>query len=228
MMGGFVLRLLHRPRESKEPLVRRYLTEFIGTFFLVLTVCFAVQTGSALAPLGIGAVLAAMIFAGGHISGAHYNPAVTTAVLLRGRMPLSDVPGYLAAQFAGGLLAAGISRFVFEHGPTAFHVTGRALVAAFLVELIFTFALAFVVLNVATSKSHPNNSFYGLAIGFTVLAGVVAVGAISGGVFNPAVALGGSVAGLLSWSMLPVYLVANLGGGALAGLAFNALNPGDS
>jgi aquaporin Z len=133
----------------------------------------------------------------------------------------------LIAQFAGGLLAAAISRYVFS-SAAAFHVSGRALVAAFLVELLFTFALAFVVLNVATSRSHPNNSFYGLAIGFTLMAGVVAVGAISGGVFNPAVALGGSVAGLLSWSMLPVYLVANLGGGALAGVVFNALNPGDA
>jgi aquaporin Z len=169
-----------------------------------------------------------MIFAGGHISGGHYNPAVTTAVFLRGRLPLADVPGYLIAQFAGGLLAAGVSLIAFDRRPDAFAPTGRALVAAFVVELLFTFALAFVVLNVATSRSHPNNSFYGLAIGFTVLAGAVAVGGISGGVFNPAVALGGSVAGLLTWKMLPVYLVANLGGGALAAVAFNALNPGDS
>jgi aquaporin Z len=202
--------------------------ELIGTFFLVLTVCFAVQTGSPLAPLGIGAVLAAMIFAGGHISGGHYNPAVTTAVLLRGRLPLSDVPGYLIAQFVGGLLAAGVSLIAFDRAPKGFDVTGRALFTAFLVELLFTFALAFVVLNVATSRSHPNNSFYGLAIGFTVLAGAVAVGGISGGAFNPAVALGGSVAGIFAWKMLPVYLVANLAGGALAGLAFNALNPGDA
>lgn len=227
MMSG-MLRSSTVPVRARNPLVRRYVMELIGTFFLVLTVCFAVQTGSALAPLGIGAVLAAMIFAGGHISGGHYNPAVSTAVLLRGRLPLSDVPGYLVAQFVGGLLAAGVSRFAFEKSAVAFSVTGRALVTAFVVELLFTFALAFVVLNVATSRSHPNNSFYGLAIGFTVLAGAVAVGGISGGVFNPAVALGGTVAGLLAWKMLPVYLVANLGGGALAGLAFNALNPGDS
>src|SRR4051794_15635667 len=169
-----------------------------------------------------------MVFAGGHISGGHFNPAVTTAVLVRGRMPLADLPGYLIAQVVGGLLAAGVSRIAFDRPPAAFSATGRALVAAFVVELLFTFALGFVVLNVATSRSHPNNSFYGLAIGFTVLAGAVAVGSVSGGVFNPAVALGGSVAGLLAWQMLPVYLVANLGGGALAGLAFNALNPEDA
>jgi aquaporin Z len=201
--------------------------ELIGTFFLVLTVCFAVQTGSPLAPLGIGAVLAAMIFAGGHISGGHYNPAVTTAVLLRGRLPLSDVPGYLIAQFVGGLLAAGVSLIAFDRAPKGFDVTGRALFTAFLVELLFTFALAFVVLNVATSKSHPNNSFYGLAIGFTVFAGVVAVGALSGGAFNPAVALGIMTFGLSAWKNIWIYLVAEAAGAALAGVTFKAMNPTD-
>jgi aquaporin Z len=208
--------------------MRRYLTEFIGTFFLVLTVCFAVRTGSALAPLGIAAILVAMIFAGGHISGAHYNPAVTLAVFLRGRISLVEGGFYMAAQVVGGLVAAVISLLVLEGPADAFSATGRAMIAAFVVELLFTFALALVMLNVATSRSHPNNSFYGLAIGFTVLAGAVAVGAISGGVFNPAVAIGGVVAGLLSWSMLPIYLVATFAGGALAGLTFKAMNPGDA
>jgi aquaporin Z len=208
--------------------MRKYITELIGTFFLVFTVCCAVLSGGVLAPLGIGAVLAAMIYAGGHISGGHFNPAVSLAAFLRGRLGLINLGFYAAAQVVGGLLAAGVARYVFNvHQLTAFSVSGRGVAAAFVVELLFTFALAYVVLNVATSKAHPNNSFYGLAIGFTVLAGAVAVGRLSGGAFNPAVGIGIVVAGLAKGSMLWIYLVATLLGGAAAGIAFRVLNPDD-
>lgn len=208
--------------------MRKYVVEFIGTFFLVLTVCFAVLTNAALAPLAIGAVLAAMVFAGGHISGGHFNPAVTLAVFLRGRLALREVAPYMAAQLLGGLAAALITQYVFTGAQAErFSVSGRELVGAVVVEFLFTFALAYVVLNVATSKSHPINSFYGLAIGFTVLAGAAAVGGISGGAFNPAVGLGVAVAGIASWSVLWVYLVPTLAGGAAAAYAFRWLNPDD-
>ncbi len=208
--------------------MRKYVVEFIGTFFLVLTVCFAVLTNAALAPLAIGAVLAAMVFAGGHISGGHYNPAVTLAVFLRGRLALREVAPYMAAQLLAGLAAALITQYAYTGAQAdRFTVSGRALVGAVVVEFLFTFALAYVVLNVATSKSHPINSFYGLAIGFTVLAGAAAVGGISGGAFNPAVGLGVAVAGIASWSVLWVYLVATLAGGAAAAYAFRWLNPDD-
>jgi aquaporin Z len=208
--------------------MRKYLTEFIGTFFLVFTIVVSVISGAALAPLAIGGVLMVMVFAGGHISGAHYNPAVTVAVWLRGRLATREVAPYMVAQVLGALCAAGLGRFVVDaHPAAAFHVTGKHLATAFVAELLVTFALAYVVLNVATSKDHPNNSFYGLAIGFTVMAGAVGVGGISGGVFNPAVAIGVSTAGLISWSMIWVYLVANLVAGAAAAMVFRALNPAD-
>jgi aquaporin Z len=208
--------------------MRRYITEAIGTFFLVFTVCCASATNPGLAPLGIGAVLMVMVFAGGHISGAHYNPAVSLAAMIRGRLTLIDMGYYWAAQIVAGLAAAGIARFVFPAHPQAMKITGAHHIwAAFVVELLFTFALAYVVLNVATSKDHPNNSFYGLAIGFTVAAGATAVGAISGGAFNPAVGFGVIVSGLASWSNLWIYLVATLLGGAGAGYAFRYLNPDD-
>jgi len=207
--------------------VRKYVTEFIGTFFLVFTVCAAVRAGGALAPIGIGAVLAAMIFAGGHISGGHFNPAVSLAVFVRGRLPLSDLGAYIAAQLVGGLVAAGVASFVVPSSAAPFTVAARDLAAAFVAELIFTFALAYVVLNVATSRDHPNNSFYGLAIGFTVLAGAIAVGGVSGGAFNPAVGVGIAVARVASWSVLWIYLVAPLVAGVAAGAAFRALNPDD-
>jgi len=206
--------------------MRKYATEFIGTFFLVLTICNAVLTKAALAPVAIGLTLVALVFAGGHISGAHYNPAVTAAVFLRGGLPARDVGPYVVAQVLGATAAAGLTRGVVGGAPAQpLAVTGRALTAAFVAELLVTFMLAYVVLNVATSRSHPNNSFYGLAIGGTVLAGAIAVGGISGGVFNPAVAVGVCTAGLVSWSMLWMYLVANLAGGMLAALVFRALNP---
>jgi aquaporin Z len=169
-----------------------------------------------------------MIFAGGHISGAHYNPAVTLAVWIRGKIDTRDVPGYVAAQVAGAVSAAAIAHFIVgTDAPSALSLSGSAVGKALAAEALVTFALAYVVLNVATSSAHDGNSFYGLAIGFTVLSGAVAVGGISGGVFNPAVAFGVSTAGLVSWSMLWVYLFANLIGGAVAGIVFRLLNPAE-
>jgi aquaporin Z len=106
-------------------------------------------------------------------------------------------------------------------------LSGHILTAAFVAELLFTFALCYVVLNVATSKDHSDNSFYGLAIGFTVVAGAFAVGAISGGAFNPAVALGAAVMGLFAWPTLWAYLLAQVVAGIAAGVSFLALNPDD-
>lgn len=208
--------------------MRKYATEFIGTFFLVFAIVTAVLGDSPLAPLAIGVTLAAMIFAGGHISGAHYNPAVTLAVWIRGKIDSTDVPGYVAAQVAGAIAAASIAHFVIgKDASSVLSLSGSALGKALVAEALVTFALAYVVLNVATSSDHDGNSFYGLAIGFTVLSGAVAVGGISGAVFNPAVAFGVMTAGMVSWSMLWVYLIANLAGGALAGIAFRLLNPAE-
>jgi aquaporin Z len=208
--------------------MRRYLTEFVGTFFLVFTVCCTVLGKVALAPLAIGAVLMVMVFAGGHVSGAHYNPAVSLGVLLRGKLPASDLIPYWVAQLVAGLLAAVVARFVINpRVVVAFSVSGRGIVAALLAEFLFTFALVYVVLNVATSKDHPNNSFYGLAIGFTVLAGAFAVGTVSGGAFNPAVGFGIYAAGLVSASMIWIFLVGELVGAAVAALTFRFINPDD-
>jgi aquaporin Z len=207
---------------------RKYAVELIGSFFLVFAVGASVFSGSTFTPLAAGAVLMVMIYAGGHISGGHYNPAVTLAVLVRGRIGLRDAVGYWAAQLIAGLIAAAAARAIVNpaHVKTL-TLSGHALTAAALVELLFTFALGYVVVNVATSKSHPDNSFYGLAIGFTVVAGGFAVGGISGGAFNPAVALGASVMGLFAWPTLWVYLLVQLAGGAAAGFTFRALNPDD-
>ncbi|GAA4214373.1 MIP/aquaporin family protein [Microbispora amethystogenes] len=206
--------------------MRSYITEFIGTYFLVLTVGATVLTKTPLAPVAIGAILTVMVYAGGHVSGAHYNPAVTLAMLLRGRSSPADAVPYWIAQLAGGVLAALTATYIVNpRSVQTLSPSGRELGVALLAEALFTFALAYVVLNAATSRDHPGNSFYGLAIGFTVTAGAFAVGGISGGAFNPAVAVGAASMGLLAWSKIWVWLLADLAGGALAGVAFLALNP---
>src|SRR5262249_14451908 len=145
-------------------------------------------------PLAIGAALMVFVYAGGHISGAHYNPAVSLAVYLRGRLSAGDLWPYWVAQLAGAAVAALAAKFVVNPPiEVKLDLTGRVIGTALVAEFIFTFALAYVVLNVATSKDHPDNSFYGLAIGFTVFVGAASVGSVSGGAFNPAVALGASI-----------------------------------
>ena len=216
------------PAPQRGVATRKYVTEFIGAFFLTFAVGAAALTGSVFVPLAAGGTLMVMVYAGGHISGAHYNPAVTLAALVRRRIGIGDAAGYWAAQVAGGVLAAVIARAVVNPASVkTLTLSGHAEAAAAVVELLITFALCYVVLNVATSKDQPGNGFFGLAIGFTVVAGAFAVGGISGGVFNPAVALGGATGGLFAWSTIWVYILVQLAGGIAAGLAFLALNPGD-
>jgi len=208
--------------------MNKYLVEFIGTFFLVLTIGFAVLEPGAgpLAPLAIGSALMVMVYAGGHISGAHYNPAVTLAVWLRGRCPARDVTPYMGAQIIGGLVASFMVLFV--KGYSSVPPAQPDSISALLVEFLYTFALCYVVLNVATSRNTVGNSFYGLAIGFTVTAGVYSVGAVSGGAFNPAVAVGITVMGLSSLGSIWIFLLGNFLGGALAAATFKFVNPEDT
>ncbi len=207
--------------------MNKYITELIGTFFLVLTIgCTVLGRGTGvIPPLAIGAVLMVMIFAGGHLSGGHYNPAVTLGVFIRGRCPAGDVAPYMIFQVIGAILAALAVKFV--EGGAEVQAFVPATGPAFVAEFLFTFALVYVVVNVATAKGTANNSFYGLAIGMTVMSGAFAVGNISGGAFNPAVAVGVSVLGLFAWSSFWLYLVADLLGGLCAGLVFKFLNPAD-
>jgi aquaporin Z len=208
--------------------MRKYVVELIGTFFLVFTVGMTVighEPGDGvIPPLAIGSALMVMIYAGGHISGGHYNPAVTLGVWLRGRCETSDAFPYMLSQIAGGAIAAAAAVYLKGKWGTA---VDADIPRWFLAEFLFTFALVYVVLNAATSKDTTGNSFYGLAIGFTVLTGAFAVGGISGGAFNPAVAIGAAVMGLLKVSTIWIHLLADFAGGAVAGLVFNWLNPDD-
>src|SRR6476620_6708864 len=206
--------------------MRKYVVEFIGTFFLVLTIGMVVLGGRGdFASLGIAAVLTVMIYAGGHISGAHYNPAVTLAVLIRGRIGVGEAVGYMIVQIIGGVAGALLVTYFMAKLPEVLPQGNsfRAVVA----ELLGTFALAYVVLNVATSKETAGNSYYGLAIGFTVMAMAYSFGSISGGAFNPAVAVGICIMQLAGWNDIWIYLVGCFAGGLVAGLIFRLLNPAD-
>ena len=224
--------------------MNKYLVELIGTFFLVLTVASTalLNAGSPLAPIAIGSALMVMIYAGGHISGGHYNPAVSLGALLRGRLGAKDIIPYIVAQLIGAVLAVIAAKTLFpeqansiaiaiEASKSTIPAATPALLPIFLAEFLFTFALVYVVLNVATAKGNTGTGFYGLAIGFTVLVGAITVGSISGGAFNPAVALGVALVAkpgvVLTFSLIWIYLLAQFLAGAIAGLLFRALNPND-
>ena len=198
----------------------RYVTELVGTFFLVLTMALTVMNGTALAPIAIGSVLMAMVYMGGHISGAHYNPAVSVAVLIRGKMKARDLIPYVIAQVAGAILASLTAMFLAGDTFAPAPAPDAGLVAVLLAEGLFTFALALVILNVATDDATAGNSYYGLAIGFTVMVGMFAVGGTSGGVFNPAVGTGpiliDALAGDGAFDQLWIYWAGPLLGGVAA------------
>lgn len=207
--------------------MRAYLMEFVGTFFLVLTVGLVVAQGVALAPVAIGFVLMVMVYAGGHVSGGHYNPAVSLGAALRGALPTKELVPYWVAQLLGAVVAAAMARWVAGPFTVAPDPDAGAL-AALTVETLFTFALVAVVLASATAAATKGNSFYGLAIGGTVLAAAFAGGGISGGAFNPAVGVGAVVVDALAGGPAGhvwLYVVGPLLGAVIAAAVFRYLHP---
>lgn len=222
--SGVNTALLQAEPEMK---VEAFISEFVGTFFLVLTVGFNVLHSTALAPISIGSILMAMIFATGKVSGGHFNPAVTLGVLLsgRGKIDGGNAVIYVIVQLIGGFMGALVYLAVlgasFSLGPGAGHGFGAVIIA----EMLFTAALVFVVLCVATTAQDDGNWYYGLAIGFTVMAAAFAIGPISGCSLNPAVTFGVMFShfihtGQLRISIIVIYTVASLLGSLLAVGAF--------
>jgi aquaporin Z len=204
--------------------MNKYVTELIGTFFLVLTVGLSLTDGTEWAPLAIGSVLMAMVYMGGHISGAHYNPAVSLAVLLRGKLASADAVKYMIFQLIGAVLAALATWWLADETFVLSKGIGISTLQAFVAEVLFTFALALVVLQTEYNDATSGNSYYGLAIGFTVMIGTITVGGISGGAFNPAVGIGpiivGAIAGTSGFGDALLYLIGPFAGGALAAVVF--------
>ena len=206
--------------------MKKYIVEGIGTYFLVLIIGL---TGN---PIAIGIGLSILVYMGGHISGAHYNPAVSLAMIIRGEISVGECLKYVLSQCIGALAAA---YSIILLGADALAVVSKtdSMTSFFLAEIIFTFLLVFVILNVATHPDTKNNQYYGLAIGLTVAAGAFSVGEISGGVFNPAVSFGPSVlsiidpdiefANIVSHNFFIYYLGATVIGSVIASLLFNFL-----
>ncbi len=200
--------------------MKNYLTEFIGTFFLVFTIALAVTQEVAMAPIAIWVVLMIMVYMWGHISGAHYNPAVTLGLMLRGKISTSESIMYWISQVLGAVVAIALGAMVTWSVLPALGEWVN-VTSALIVEILFTFALVSVVINTAATKATEWNSYYGLAIWFTVLAAAFVAGPISGGAFNPAVGLGPALYGLITWTglwQIWIYLVGPLLGGVLAAL----------
>eukprot|EP01118_Nematostelium_gracile_P009790 TRINITY_DN3313_c0_g1_i1.p1 TRINITY_DN3313_c0_g1~~TRINITY_DN3313_c0_g1_i1.p1 ORF type:complete len:263 (-),score=67.64 TRINITY_DN3313_c0_g1_i1:41-829(-) len=216
------------------PLASSALMEFMGTFFLVLVIGLVAPAPPGtipLAPIAIGSMLMVMIFMGGHISGAHYNPAVTVGVRLTGRshITLAKTVIYLIVQVAAGVLAAGIAYRLNDVTVSAFYLENKSMGKAFTVEFLFTFALVSVMLNCATTKSQMSNSFFGLAIGWTVVSSAISVGGISGGAFNPAVStsfmiIDALIHGASRLRMIWLYWLAQLLGSLFAAIVFRVTN----
>ncbi len=200
--------------------MKKLLMECLGTFFLVLTIAL---TGN---PIAIASMLMAWIYIGGLISGAHYNPMVSLAVAIRGGLSWHDFYRYAAAQIAGGFFAYVVAGFF--HHALVLPAPGASvtLLQAFVMEVLLAFVLAFIVLCVATAEEFKGNYVFGFAIGFAIPALAAVGGPISGGLFNPALALGATLYGLftgltISWDSVAMYVAGACLGGALAAYAFN-------
>lgn len=211
--------------------MKNYVTEFIGTFFLVLTIGLTVMQGSQFAPLAIGASLMIMVYAGGHISGGHYNPAVSLGAMLRGALPKAQYVPYVVSQLLGATAAAAVAYMILGKTFAPMPGDGHSPVHALIVEFLFTFALCYVVLNSAVAKKTQGNSFYGLAIGFTIVVAAFAGGGISGGAFNPAVGIGPTIVNATigggSWGALWIYIVGPLAGAVVAASVFGMQETSD-
>jgi aquaporin Z len=211
--------------------MNKYLTEFIGTFFLVFTIGLAVLSETPMAPLAIGASLMVMVYMGGHVSGGHYNPAVSLAVLLRGKLEPRDAVPYMVMQVLGGIAAAGLVYVVMGRAFAPAPAANASALGALLVEVLYTTALCLVVLHSATAPQTTGNSFYGLAIGFTVVAAAFAGGPVSGGAFNPAVGIGpilmSAIVGDGSTTNLWLYLAGPFIGAGVAAIVYRIQQPAE-
>ena len=208
----------------------KYLTEFVGTLFLVLTIGLTVLGQSPMAPLAIGASLMIMVYMGGHISGGHYNPAVSLAAMLRGKLATGELGPYIVAQLLGAIVASLLVYLILGRTFAPAPAPTASVIAALLVEVLYTFALCIVVLNSACHEKTKGNSFYGLAIGFTIVVAVFAGSGVSGGAFNPAVGIGPTLVNVLmgggSFGSLWLYVVGPLLGGVLASGLFKIQEQG--
>ena len=210
--------------------LKKYIVEFIGTFFLVLTICMTSysKVSADLQPLAVGSMLMVLIYSMGYLSGAQFNPAISLAIYLRGRINLKEMGFYWIAQILGAVAAAMMTAVLISAKPPVGLIASTpqffSMVPALIAEVLGSFALTWVILTVATSKALDGNNFYGLAIGFTVTALMYTLGSVSGSAFNPVVAIASCIAHLSTWNNLWIYMVGGLGGAVLGTIAFKYIS----
>jgi len=203
-------------------------SEFIGTYFLVLTVALNVAGASPAIALSIGASLMCGVYALGSVSGAHFNPAVTLALTLTNNAPASLAPTYMCAQLVGGLAGAFTSLGMTGRSVPLAHGTGYGWGGVAVAEVVYTFVLCFVVLNVATPRGGQLSHMHGLAVGFCIVAGGFAIGSVSGGSLNPAVSVALDTSHALTggkWINCLGYVVLEFVGAGLAAAAYSVCRP---
>merc|ERR1719401_379064 len=211
--------------------VAKLLSEFLGTYMLVLTVGLNVLSGSAAGAFSIAASLMCMIYALGTVSGAHFNPAVTVAIICsrRDKCPPAEGAMYIGVQIVGGICAASTYASLMNGQTFALKPEAYKWSQALVAEFVFTFVLAFVVLSVATVKN-ALSEYFGFAIGMCVTVGGCAIGKVSGGSLNPAVSIGISTSHIIGgggfWPCL-VYTLVELAAGAAAAGVFKATQPSE-
>ena len=210
--------------------LKKYIVEFIGTFFLVLTICMTSysKVSADLQPLAVGSMLMVLIYSMGYLSGAQFNPAISLAIYLRGRINLKEMGFYWIAQILGAVAAAMMTAVLISAKPPVGLIASTpqffSMVPSLIAEVLGSFALTWVILTVATSKALDGNNFYGLAIGFTVTALMYTLGSVSGSAFNPVVAIASCIAHLSTWNNLWIYMVGGLGGAVLGTIAFKYIS----
>ena len=204
---------------------KKYLVELLGTFFLVFTVGSAITLGGngVISALSIGLALMIMVYAGAHISGGHYNPAVSLSAVIRGALPIEQLLPYWISQLIGGIVASIMILCVADPAPSG--LCPHSVLRLFIGEFLFTFALCYVVLQTATTKALENNQFYGLAIGSTVMVGTFAVGGIlCFGAFNPVVAIGVGILNVACWNCVAVTIASNILSAIAAAFIYKLVN----
>jgi aquaporin Z len=202
------------------------IAEFIGSFFLYLIIGMCVTppvTAGVAVPLAIGVGLAALVYSCGHLSKAHFNPATTIAYATAGTHKIESFLPYLLAIFSGAIAAAFCITILNPDGLALVTPLEIAYKKVILAEFLFTFALMWVILNVAIAKGTAGNGFYGIAIGAIVAAGAYAVGPLSFAAFNPAVSLALCINGFLPWSVLPLYWITQAAAALTAGMLFKKM-----
>ena len=208
--------------------MKKILNEFIGSFFWTLSMVMCLLgNADQYTGLAVGAMLMVLVFAGGHLSGAHYNPVVTVAVWLRGKCSVSDVPIYIFAQLIGAAIAAIVVDSVLLQKLGELNFPKSGLFPTFGSEFLGSFVIVYVLLNVATAKDTAGNSFYGLAVGGCLMACIYSFGNLSGGAFSPAVSLGMAISKIIPFSSIWIYWIAVLLGGILVAFTFLFVNGKD-